>query len=43
VEQDEELILEHEALCLGLELEDDHEALLREILMDSDEDSDESS
>lgn len=43
VEQDEELILEHEALCLGLELEDDHEALLREILMDSDEESDESS
>lgn len=39
VERDEELILEHEALALGVDIEDDHEALLREILMDSDEES----
>eukprot|EP00913_Durusdinium_trenchii_P035567 g33283.t2 len=32
VERDEELILEHEALALGVDIEDDHEALLREPL-----------
>ena len=39
VELEEELILEHEALCLGVDFEEDQEALLREILMDSDEES----